>query len=97
MKQMFGIIIYLNTRNTSYKPFPPRIPYTNQRDLIRNLKSNIMFLSFFVLYGLNSTFNIKFIHDCYRYDDNASYNLQKYNSNLLLHLIFIAVQLVNKF
>lgn len=97
MKQMFGIIIYLNTRNTSYKPFPPRIPYTNQRDLIRNLKSNIMFLSFFVLYELNSTFNIKFIHDCYRYDDNASYNLQKYNSNLLLHLIFIAVQLVNKF
>lgn len=83
MKQMFGIIIYLNTRNTLYKPFPPRIPCTNQRDLIRNLKSNIMFLSLFVLYGLSSTFNTKFIHDCYHYDDNAFYNLQKYNGNLL--------------
>lgn len=96
MKQMFGIMIYLNTRNTSYKPFPPRIPCTNQHDLIRNLKLNIMFLSFFVLYELNSTFNTKFIHNCYGYDDNASYNLQKYNSNLLLHLIFTAVQLSYK-
>lgn len=53
---MLGIIIYLNTKNTLYKPFPPRIPCTNQRDLIRNLKLNINVS--FILRSLRIQFHI---------------------------------------